>query len=276
MLAVLVLAKTSFNPFTLFDRAVGQYPDGEAYLASGQQYPEAINGISFGLALLLGTAGLPHVLMRFFTVPDARAARSSISWAVLLIGAFFVMTMIVGVGARAILGGGVEASAGGDLATPLLAEELGGGAGTVDGDLFLAIISAVAFATILAVVAGLVIASSGRSRTTCGAASCAGADRRAGRAARGRGLAFAVAASANLPALLCALFWPRFDTSRALAGVLGGLGVATVLIVLSPPVWPGPDSEGSPIALTNPAITSIPAGFVCCWPGRCSVARSPP
>jgi cation/acetate symporter len=296
VLTILVLGKTGFNPFTLFDRAVDQYPDGKAYLTSGQQYPEAINGISFGLALLLGTAGLPHVLMRFFTVPDAKAARSSIGWAVLLIGAFFLMTMIVGVGARAILGqGAVEASAGGNLATPLLAEELGGGAGTVGGDLFLAIISAVAFATILAVVAGLVIASSGAvahdlwsgvirkgepdernelkvARLTSVALGVVAifVSILAGEGFNVSilvGLAFAVAASANLPALLCALFWPRFNTAGAMAGVLGGLGVATVLIILSPPVWPGPDSEGSPIPLTNPAIISIPAGFLFCWLG---------
>ena len=193
--------------------------------------------------------------MRFFTVPDAKAARSSIGWAVLLIGAFFLMTMIVGVGARAILGeGAVEASAGGNLATPLLAEELGGGAGTVGGDLFLAIISAVAFATILAVVAGLVIAASGavaHDLWTNVVRRGEADDREELRVARitslglgvlaigvailaGEGfnvsilvgLAFAVAASANLPALLCALFWPRFNTAGALAGVLGGLSAS--------------------------------------------------
>ena len=112
---------------------------------------------------MLGTAGLPHILMRFFTVPDAKAARSSVVWAVGLIGAFYVMTTFLGFGARAILGtaGEEAAGTGGNLAAPLLAEELGGGAGTVGGDLFLAIIAAVAFATILAVVAGLVISASG-------------------------------------------------------------------------------------------------------------------
>jgi cation/acetate symporter len=291
-----VLGKVGFNPVELFDRAVGQYPEGDAYLKPLQQHPNAINEISFGLALLLGTAGLPHVLMRFFTVPDARAARSSIGWAVLLIGAFFLMTMIVGVGARAILGqGAVEASAGGNLATPLLAEELGGGAGTVGGDLFLAIISAVAFATILAVVAGLVIASSGAvAHDVWASVIKRGEADEQGEVRVARitslllgilaivvsilagqefnvsilvGLAFAVAASANLPALLCALFWPRFNTTGAVAGVLGGLIVSLVVIVLSPPVWPGPDSEGSPIPLANPAIISIPAGFLFCWLG---------
>jgi cation/acetate symporter len=296
VLTVLVLSKTSFNPIELFDRASANHDDGAGYLSGGLQHPSSINAISFGLALLLGTAGLPHLLMRFFTVPDAKAARGSIGWAVMLIGAFFVMTMIVGVGARAILGAdAVEASAGGNLITPLLAEELGGGAGSVGGDLFLAIISAVAFATILAVVAGLVIAASGavahdvwtsvvrkgeaNEREEVGVARIAAlglgvlaivASILAGQQFNVSilvGLAFAVAASANLPALLMALFWPRFNTTGAVAGVLGGLLVSLVMIILSPPVWPGPDGEGSPVALTNPAIVSIPAGFLCCWLG---------
>ena len=296
VLTVLVLAKTGFNPVELFDRAAANHDDPGAYLSGGLQHPDSINAISFGLALLLGTAGLPHLLMRFFTVPDARAARASIGWAVALIGAFFIMTMLVGVGARAILGAGaVEASAGGNLATPLLAEKLGGGAGTVGGDLFLAIISAVAFATILAVVAGLVITASGAVAHDLwtgvirkGAAGEHEEVRVARIAALGLGvlaivasmlagpkfnvsilvgLAFAVAASANLPALLMALFWPRFNTTGAVVGVLGGLLVALVIIILSPPVWPGPDGEGSPIPLRNPAIISIPAGLVCCWLG---------
>jgi cation/acetate symporter len=296
VLTILVLAKVNFDVVSLFDRAAAAHDNSKAYISGGLQHPDTINGISFGLALLLGTAGLPHLLMRFFTVPDARAARRSIGWAVALIGAFFIMTLLVGVGARAILGAGaVEASAGGNLATPMLAEKLGGGQGTVGGDLFLAIISAVAFATILAVVAGLVIAASGavahdvwtgvvrRGRTD---------EHEEVRVARTAsiglgvlaiivsilagpnfnvsvlvGLAFAVAASCNLPALLLALFWPRFNTTGAVAGVLGGLIVAVVIIGLSPPVWPGPDSQGSPVSLRNPAIISIPAGFLCCWLG---------
>jgi cation/acetate symporter len=234
--------------------------------------------------------------MRFFTVPDARAARRSIGWATGVIGAFFLMTMLCGVGARAILGqGAVEASAGGNLATPLLADKLGGGAGTVGGDLFLAIICAVAFATILAVVAGLVIASTGavahdvwtsvvrrgeadeqeEVRVARIAALALGLVAIVASVLAGPkfnvsilvGLAFAVAASANLPALLMALFWPRFNTTGAVCGVLGGLGVALVVIALSPPVWPGPDGDGSPIPLANPAIVPIPAGFLACWLG---------
>ena len=234
--------------------------------------------------------------MRFFTVPDSAAARTSIAWAVALIGAFFLMTMVVGVGARAILGAGAEeASAGGNLATPLLAEELGGGAGTTGGDLFLAFISAVAFATILAVVAGLVIAASGavahdlwtgvknngvenekeEVRVARFTAVGLGVVAILVSIAAGEkfnvsiliGLAFAVAASANLPPLLCTLFWPRFNTTGAVAGVIGGLTVAVALIIMSPQVWPGPDGEGSPVSLTNPAIISIPAGFLFCFLG---------
>lgn len=253
VLTILVLGEVSFNPFELFERAGEEYDGGaDAYLSPGQQNPSALSSISFGLALLLGTAGLPHILMRSFTVPDANAARKSIAWAVGLIGAFSLMTMITGLGARAILGSEAEeASAGGNLATPLLAEELGGGAGTVGGDLFLAIISAVAFATILAVVADLVIAASGavahdlwtgvRNKgvenekeevrvariTSVGLGVVAiVVSIAAGEAFNVSpliGLAFAIAASANLPALLCALFWPRFNTAGAVSGVLGGL-----------------------------------------------------
>ena len=118
--------------------------------------------MSLGLALVLGTAGLPHILMRFFTVPNAKAARSSSVWAMFIIGFFYLLTTFIGFGARAILGeAGVEAAGkGGNLAAPNLAEYLGGGAGTFGGDLFLAVIAGVAFATILAVVAGLVLSAS--------------------------------------------------------------------------------------------------------------------
>ena len=296
VLTVLVLAETGFDPVELFRRAADESSDPDGFVSGGLQHPDAINGISFGIAFALGTAGLPHILIRFFTVPDARAARSSVWWAVLLIGLFYIMIMIIGVGARAILGAGAEeASAGGNLAAPLLAEELGGGAGTVGGDLFLAVISAVAFATILAVVAGLVISASGavahdlwsnvvrhgheseheevlvaRIAALVLAVLAIIASILGGEAFNVSilvGLAFAVAASANLPALLLALFWPRFNTMGAVCGVLGGLLVSVVLIILSPAVWPGPDSEGSPVPLSNPTLISFPLGFLFCWLG---------
>ncbi len=154
-----------WNPIDIFDLAENAVRLAAASTSSpGLRFTEPIDTVSLGLALVLGTAGLPHILMRFFTVPDAKAARSSVGWAVALIGAFYVMTTFLGFGARAILGeagttGGVDAA--GNLAAPLLAQEVGGGAGSIGGDAFLAIISAIAFATILAVVAGLVISASG-------------------------------------------------------------------------------------------------------------------
>ncbi len=300
VMSIFVLERVGFNPVELFNRAADASPAGEAYLAPGldPKLSNPVDVVSLGLGLVLGTAGLPHILMRFFTVPDAKAARSSVGWAVALIGAFYVMTTCLGFGARAILGeGGVEAAGkGGNLAAPNLAEALGGGAGTVGGDLFLAIIAAVAFATILAVVAGLVISASGAvahdvwsnvirsgkdsekeeiyvariAAVTIGAIAI-------GIAILGGeglnvsfmvGLAFAVAASANFPALLLALTWKRFNTAGAVTGVLFGVISAIGLIVMSPTVWPGPDStDGHLVGLSNPGIISIPLGFLGCWLG---------
>src|ERR671916_1382618 len=156
VMTVWVLAEIGWNPIDLFRDARSQSADGEAYLKPSLFLDTPLDTVSLGLGLVLGTAGLPHILMRFFTVPDAKAARSSVMWAMVLIGAFYVMTTALGFGARAILGQGGEEAAGetGNNALPLLADELG-------GELFLAIIAGVAFATILAVVAGLVISASG-------------------------------------------------------------------------------------------------------------------
>jgi cation/acetate symporter len=187
---------------------------------------------------------------------------------------------------------------GGNLAAPLLAEEVGGGAGTVGGDLFLAIIAAVAFATILAVVAGLVISASGAvahdvwsnivrrgkdsEREEVWVAKIAavgiGAIAIAIAVIGGAGLnvsfmvglAFAVAASAIFPALLLALTWRRFNTGGAITGVLFGVISSIALVIISPTVWPGPDSEGGALGfydLANPGIVSIPLGFIGCWLG---------
>src|SRR5918993_5878687 len=157
VLSLFVLGEIGWNPVDLFNEAKAKSPEGDAYLKPGLFLASPIDTVSLGIALVLGTAGLPHILMRFFTVPDAKAARSSVMWAVALIGAFYVMTTALGFGARAILGGGAEEAVGtgGNLAAPLLAEEVGGGAGTFGGDLFLAIIAAGSFATILAGGAGV-------------------------------------------------------------------------------------------------------------------------
>ncbi len=293
VLSLFVLGKMGWNPIDIFERAEAQSDDGAAYLAPGLRFTNPIDTLSLGLALLLGTAGLPHILMRFFTVPNAKAARSSVVWAVGLIGAFYVMTTFLGFGARALLGeegttGNVDEA--GNLAAPLLAQTVGGGAGSIGGDAFLAIIAAVAFATILAVVAGLVISASGAvahdvwsnvirkgrdsekeevhvariAAGTIGAIAIAiaiigGSDLNVSYMV---GLAFAVAASANFPALLLALTWKRFNTTGAVTGVLVGV-VSSVGLVLV-----GPDVSSSPlIELSQPAIISVPLGFLGCFLG---------
>ena len=302
VLTVFVLAKVGFNPVELFSRAAENHAKGDAFLQPGLQFDSGLALLSFGIAFVFGTAGLPHILMRFFTVPDAKAARGSVGWAVFLIGAFYLMVMIVGVGARAILGQAGEKAAGptGNLAIPRArAEDLGGGEGSTGGDIFLAVISAVALATILAVVAGLVISASGavahdvwsnvirKGRDSereevwvakvaaIGIGVLAIAVALAGGAGFNIsvlvGMAFCFASSVNFPALLLALWWRRFNTMGAVVGMLSGLISSIALIVLSAPVWPGADSDtGSPLGslgLDNPAIFCIPIGFLGCWLG---------
>jgi cation/acetate symporter len=293
VLSLFVLGEMNWNPVDIFNRAEAQSDDGSAYLEPGLRFENPIDTISLGLGLLLGTAGLPHILMRFFTVPDARSARRSVAWAVGLIGSFYVMTTFLGFGARALLGeagttGQVDEA--GNLAAPLLAQNVGGGDGTFGGDAFLAIIAAVAFATILAVVAGLVIAASGAvahdvwsnvirkgrdsereevyvariAAAVIGAIAIAiaiigGSDLNVSYMV---GLAFAVAASAVFPALLLALTWRRFNTTGAVTGVLLGV-VSSIFLVLT-----GPDVRSDPlINLTQPGIISIPLGFIGCIAG---------
>ena len=163
VMSIFVLGKVGFNPIELFNRAEANTTAESTFsLGPGTFLASPIDTVSLGLALVLGTAGLPHILMRFFTVPNAKAARSSVVWAMFLIGFFYLLTTFIGFGARAFLGeAGVEAAGtGGNLAAPNLAAFLGGGEGTFGGDLFLAVIAGVAFATILAVVAGLVLSAS--------------------------------------------------------------------------------------------------------------------
>ncbi|HEX2087359.1 MAG TPA: sodium/solute symporter [Solirubrobacteraceae bacterium] len=306
-MTLFVLGKVGWNPVELFNRARDASPEGDSYLAPGLFLASPIDTVSLGLALVLGTAGLPHILMRFFTVPDAKAARSSVMWAMGLIGAFYIMTTALGFGARAFLGeAGVDAAGpGANLAAPNLAQFLGGGEGTFGGDLFLAVIAAVAFATILAVVAGLVISASGavahdlwtnvirkgreteKSEVNVAriAAASIGAISILIAIVGGKnlnvsfmvGLAFAVAASANFPALLLALTWRRFNTTGAVAGVLTGTFTSIGLVIISPKVWPGPDSEGGLLSfydLSNPGIVSIPLGFLACWLGTMLTSRT--
>ncbi len=272
VMSIFVFAKTSFNPIELFNQAeeAGKAEGSTFSLGPGTFLKNNTDMVSLGLALVLGTAGLPHILMRFFTVPDAKAARGSVVYAMFMIGFFYLLTTVIGFGARALLGQeGVEAAGtGGNLAAPNLAQELGGGPDTTGGDLFLAIIAGVAFATILAVVAGLVLsASSAVAHDIWSSIIRKGKDSEkeevlvAKVAALGIGalamliailggeglnvsfmvgLAFAIAASANFPALLLALSWPRFNTTGAVTGVLFGVVSALGLIIISPIVWGGP------------------------------------
>jgi cation/acetate symporter len=293
VMTIWVLAKIGWNPIDLFRDSRARSAEGEAYLKPGLFLASPLDTVSLGIGLVLGTAGLPHILMRFFTVPNAKAARSSVMWAMVLIGAFYVMTTALGFGSRAILGQAGEEAAGetGNFALPTLADELG-------GELFLAIIAGVAFATILAVVAGLVISASGavahdvwsnivrngrdsenEEVWVAKIAALAIGAIAIGIAVIGGeglnvsfmvGLAFAVAASANFPALLLALTWRRFNTIGAVTGVLFGVISSIALVIISPTVWPGPDSEGGALGfydLANPAIISVPLGFIGCWLG---------
>jgi cation/acetate symporter len=242
--------------------------------------------ISLGLALVLGTAGLPHILVRFYTVPDAKTARVSVIWAMIIIGVFYILTTFLGFGAATLLG--PDAISNQNMAAPELSQFLG-------GDIFFAFISAVAFATILAVVAGLTISAStsfahdfytnvlnhGKEiaphkevRIARIAAFVVGAvsivlaiQLQKINVAFLVGLAFAIAASANLPVIIFSIFWKRFNTTGAVAGILTGLGSSILLIVMSPSVMKNLMGMDAWFPLDNPGIVSIPLGFVGAYVG---------
>ncbi|GAA0278683.1 cation acetate symporter [Cryptosporangium japonicum] len=319
LMTLLVLWKFNFNISTMLGEAAEASGKGQAFLEPGLRYGVETAGdatktliskldlISLGLALVLGTAGLPHILIRFYTVPTARAARTSVNWAITLIGIFYLMTLALGFGAAALVGGKAIAAqdAAGNTAAPQLAEELGKEyAGNGGGAVLLAVIAAVAFATILAVVAGLTLASSSSlahdfyanvikrgqvderkevnvakiSAFVIGAISIVLAIfAQQLNVAFLVALAFAVAASANLPAILLSLFWKRFNTTGATAGIYGGLIAAVGLVFFSPVVsgkgvspttgkslslFPA-DVDFHWFPLDNPGLVSIPIGFAC-------------
>jgi cation/acetate symporter len=283
VLAVLVLAQFGFNPLTLFAEAKAQY--GAGALAPGKLVANPLEAVSLGLALMLGTAGLPHILMRFYTVRDAATARRSVAYATSLIGWFYLVTFVLGFGASVLVGRAAIASVdkGGNMAAPLLAEVLGGTA-------FLGFISAVAFATILAVVAGLTLSGAAAlahdlwghvvRRGTIAEAETMKIARYAtvglavlaiglGLLFQGQnvafmvGLAFSIAASANFPALLLSMVWRRFTTMGAVASMLTGTLTSLILITLSPTVWVELLKNASPIiSLKNPGIVSVPLAFL--------------
>ncbi|MER7937151.1 cation acetate symporter [Streptomyces sp. NPDC093272] len=299
LLTFMVLAKFDFNVSELLGKAADNSGKGSAFLEPGLKYgatgTSKLDFLSLGIALVLGTAGLPHILIRFYTVPTAKAARKSVLWAIGLIGAFYLMTLALGFGAAALIKPDeiIASNKSGNTAAPLLALHLGG----VDsnwGAILLATISAVAFATILAVVAGLTLASSSSfahdiyanvikkgeatekqeinaaryATVGIGAVSIVlGALARDLNVAGLVALAFAVAASANLPTILYSLFWKRFTTAGALWSIYGGLVTAVGLVLFSPVVsgketsmFPGVDFHWFP--LENPGIISIPVGFL--------------
>ncbi|WP_329185609.1 solute symporter family protein [Streptomyces sp. NBC_01428] len=312
VLTVLVLVRFHGDFNDLLRSAAARSGHGKAFLVPGLRYggdwTARFDFMSLGLALLLGTAGLPHILSRFYTVPTARAARRSVVWSIGLIGGFYLMTIVLGFGAAAIVGPEAVrgSNAAGNTAVPLLALDLGGGANSTGGTVLFAVVAAIAFATILAVVAGITLASSAavahdlyasmrlrnakpRSEVAVARAASVGIGVVAialGLLARDLnvaflvGLAFAVAASANLPVLLYSLFWRNFTTRGAVWAVYGGLVPSLLLVLLSPVVsgspgslFPGVDFQYFP--LENPGLVSIPLGFVAGWLGTVT-SHEPP
>ena len=292
LLSILVLQRYDFDLgkfFSSLTAITSTTADGQSvtrnFLTPGLIFKNPWDQISLGMALLLGTAGLPHILIRFYTVPDAKTARVSVVWAMIIIGLFYIMTTFFGFGAASLLGPDhIAANGGTNMAAPELARFLG-------GEIFFAFICAVAFATILAVVAGLTIsASTSFAHDFFANVLHHGKKRKAGEEVRVAritafvvgalaiviaiilgpsvnvaflvGLAFAVAASANLPVMIFSLYWKRFNTAGAVTGLLVGLSSSIILILVSP------DFMKEPLfPLKNPALVSVPLGFLGAWLG---------
>ena len=302
-MAVMVLVNYNFNFGALFQAAVDMHPKHIAIMQPGTLVSDPISAISLGIALMFGTAGLPHILMRFFTVADAKEARKSVFYATGFIGYFYILTFIIGFGAIVLLMNNpafFKPAADGTI-NPLT-NMMGGTnmaaihlAKAVGGDLFLGFISAVAFATILAVVSGLTLAG----------ASAVSHDLYASVFRRGRvneqqeirvskmatvalgilaiilgiafeqqniafmvGLAFAIAASANFPIIILSMFWSKLTTRGALIGGFMGLISATVMVILGPTVWEsvlGHPKGSAPFPYDNPAIFSVTLAFIGSW-----------
>ncbi|HYY47014.1 MAG TPA: cation acetate symporter [Candidatus Angelobacter sp.] len=302
LLSLLVLGHFGFDIGRFFD-AIAKVVDkksGLNFTQPGILYPHGkhvslgplvldkstIENVSLGMALIFGTAGLPHILMRFYTVPTAKAARTSVGWAMGLIGAFYVMTTFLGFGAAVLVGKAHIPNI--NVAAPKLAEYLGGGPNTFGGELLLGFIAAVAFATILAVVAGLTLAASSafahdfwmnvirggkeseREQVTVARIAAVGVGIIAvllainlptANAAVLVAVAFAVASSGNLPVILFTLFWKRFNTVGAVSGLIGGTLVSILLVIVGPGFGTVPAAHPA-FALANPGIVSIPLGFL--------------
>ena len=283
LLSVLVLMKAGFNPITFFEQIVAS-PDIQKHVEvmllkdgititgteAGQRFLEPalfmkapLDQISLGMALVLGTAGMPHILMRFFTVPTAQAARKSVIIAMWIIGGFYVLTTLLGFGAAInVTPQGIQqVDPGGNMATLLLAQQLGNDIAPIIGDIFLAFLCSVAFATILAVVSGLVLAASAAiahdiyvnvikdghadqheqvmaARITSLVVGAAGiiigiiAEK--ANVAHLVALAFAVASSGNLPVVVLSLFWRKMNTGGVISGLVIGTVASIGLVMVSP------------------------------------------
>jgi cation/acetate symporter len=285
LLAILVLSQPQFgfNPLNLFAAAADKY--GPDVLAPGKQVANPLDAMSLGMSLMFGTAGLPHILMRFYTVPDAQAARKSVMYATWFIGFFYLLTFILGFGAMTLLGqDSIKAiDKGGNMAAPLLAEYLG-------GDVLLGFIAAVSFATILAVVAGLTLSGAAALshdlwvNVVRGGEANESEQLKVARAATGVlgvlaiilgivfkgqnvaymvGLAFAIAASGNFPALLMSILWREFTTNGAVASMVTGTLSSLLLIYLSPTIQIDLLKNTEAIfPLKNPGLVTIPLSFI--------------
>lgn len=292
-MAIMILYLTKFDLSYYFQQAISHHPKGEAIMSPGGFLTDSISAISLGLALMFGTAGLPHILMRFFTVKDAKEARKSVFYATGLIGYFYILTFIIGFGAIALLLGNesfTNADGSYNGITNMVAINL---AFVLGGDMFLGFISAVAFATILAVVSGLAISGAGAIShdlfvNVCKNGQCdtklemkvtkiatigigifaivLGIIFENQNAAFTVGLAFAIAASVNFPILLLCIYWRNLTTKGAFWGGLLGLIVVLVLVILSPSIWV--KSFGFEMAIfpyDHPAIFTMPLTFLAIW-----------
>jgi cation/acetate symporter len=287
-MVVMVLAKFHFDPTALFAAAAVKY--GQKVLEPGGLVSNPWDALSLGMALMFGTAGLPHILMRFYTVPDAEQARKSVFYATGFISYFYILTFIIGFGAMVLVGRDVITAfdKGGNMSALLLAEATG-------GTVFLGFIAAVAFATILAVVAGLTLAGAAtfshdlyvnvfRSGKTTEEQEVRVAKRATvvlgivavglGMAFKGQnvafmvGLAFAIAASGNFPALLMSILWRGMSTFGATAAIVTGSTLAVGLILISPTVWVDVfHFQQAIFPWKNPALISMPASFLAGWLG---------
>ncbi|WP_035060193.1 cation acetate symporter [Andreprevotia chitinilytica] len=292
-MAGMVLAHFGFSYETLFRAAIATHPKGDAIMAPGLMVKSPVDVFSVAVALLFGTAALPHILMRFFTVADAQEARKSVFVATGLIGYFYLLCFTIGVGAIIFVSTNPEFRdaagkliGGGNMAAVHLAQVVG-------GDVFLGFISAVSFATILAVVAGLTLSgASAISHDLYASVVCKGKASEATEMRVSRGatlmlgviaicmgllferqniafmstLAMSIAASANFPVLILSMFWRGLTTRGVVASSIGGLVSAVGLIVLGPAVWVDVFKHSEPLfPFSNPVLFSMPIGFACAW-----------